>query len=123
MYTTDTLPMHVIAPDATGTLYLVPNIPGGWAQRRPYRGHVTALQAMDATTTRLMRAHLSCPDATAALLSTADVASELGISQQRVRQLAASRNLGQRIGQRSLAFSAADIDAMRSRVSGRPRKL
>ena len=121
MYTIDTLPAHVIAPDESGTLYLVPNIPGGWRKRQPYRGHVAALTPMDATTARVMRRHLGIPDA-APLASTSDVAAELGIIRQRVLQLAASRGVGQLVG-RSLVFTAADIDAMRERKPGRPSNL
>lgn len=42
MYTTETIPNHWIIADESGW-HLVPNIPGGWDTRRPYRGHVEGL--------------------------------------------------------------------------------
>lgn len=56
------------------------------------------------------------------LRPTVEVAAELGITPIRVRQLATARGLGQRYG-KNLLFSQPDIDAMRIRTPGRPRKL
>lgn len=53
------------------------------------------------------------------LYTTADAAANLGISIRRVQQLAASRELGTRVG-RDILFAAADIEAMRERTPGRP---
>ena len=58
----------------------------------------------------------------AELRSTAEVAAELGIDETRVRRLATSRGLGRRVG-RSWAFTTTEVDAMRHRVTGRPRKV
>ncbi len=47
---------------------------------------------------------------------TAEQAADmLGISPRRVRELAADRGLGTRMGARLLVFTAADVDAMRER--------
>lgn len=57
-----------------------------------------------------------------ALASTEDVAKELGVSVRRVRALAATRNIGQIVGN-SLAFTPQDIDTLRERrPAGRPSK-
>ena len=48
------------------------------------------------------------------LHSTAEVASQLGVSVRRVRQIAKSMEVGQNISGR-LVFTDADIDAMRNR--------
>lgn len=57
-----------------------------------------------------------------ALVSTEDVARELGISVRRVRALASSRHVGQIVGN-SLAFTPRDIDTLRERrPAGRPSK-
>lgn len=60
------------------------------------------------------------------LYSTAAVARILGLHPDRVRRLAQSRGVGQRAIGSSPAgpwlFSEADIDAMRIRTPGRPRK-
>lgn len=54
-------------------------------------------------------------------LTVAHVAEELGISERRVRELAAERTLGTRLGARLLVFSAAEVEAMRERRPvGRP---
>lgn len=56
------------------------------------------------------------------LVSTEDVARELGISVRRVRALASSRGVGQIVGN-SLAFTPRDIDTLRERrPAGRPPK-
>lgn len=52
-------------------------------------------------------------------LTSANVASELGISASRVRRLAASRNLGQFVG-RIWLFSTEDLENMRHREGGNP---
>ncbi|MDP3909110.1 MAG: helix-turn-helix domain-containing protein [Gemmatimonadales bacterium] len=59
------------------------------------------------------------PWTTPALLTTADVARELGISPARVRVLARSRSVGRMVGTQWL-FTAADVDALRVRKPGRP---
>lgn len=53
--------------------------------------------------------------------STAEAAAELGVSERRVRALAAARNIGTRTG-RDWMFSRANVDAMRERTPGRPPK-
>jgi hypothetical protein len=45
MYWLHTLPRHVVVED--DGLWLVPIIPGGWSQRRPYRGHTQALHPFE----------------------------------------------------------------------------
>ena len=42
IFSTEQLPYHWIVEDADG-LAIVPNIPGGWRSRRPYRGSAQAL--------------------------------------------------------------------------------
>ncbi len=54
-------------------------------------------------------------------MTTAEVAEELEISVPRVHQLARSREVGERRGN-ALMFSRKDIDAMRIRQPGRPRR-
>lgn len=55
------------------------------------------------------------------LYTVANAAAELGISERRVRELAAERTLGTRLGARLLVFSAAEVEAMRERRPvGRP---
>jgi len=49
------------------------------------------------------------------------LAAALGISRQRVLVLARSRGLGAKIG-RDYVFRQADLDAMRERRPGRPRR-
>jgi hypothetical protein len=44
-------------------LYLVPDIPGGWRQRRPYRGYKVSLKAVPPNQTRIFLAHLGAADA------------------------------------------------------------
>lgn len=56
------------------------------------------------------------------LLTTAQVAEELGLTPIRIRQLATSRNVGTLYG-RQLMFTPAEVDAMRKRTTGRPRKI
>jgi len=54
------------------------------------------------------------------LRTTAEAARELGVSPQRVRQLAASRGVGRRIS-RDWVFTREDIEALRvRRPPGRP---
>lgn len=53
--------------------------------------------------------------------TTTDVAAELGIDESRVRRMAADRGLGYKLG-RDWRFSDDDINAMRERAPGRPRK-
>ncbi len=55
------------------------------------------------------------------LYSSEEAATELGISSRRVPALAKSRNLGQIVGN-SLVFTPEEVDAMRERRAGRPRK-
>jgi hypothetical protein len=64
------------------------------------------------------------PDASE-MRTTAQVAEELGIHVATLRQIAGRRGLGTRIGEgrRSmLLFSPADIEQLRERRRGRPRK-
>ena len=56
------------------------------------------------------------------LYTAAQVAAELGITGRRVRQLAKARGLGQKIGPRALVFTEAEVDSLRVRKTGRPRK-
>lgn len=53
--------------------------------------------------------------------SAIEAGSELGISPSRVRRLAVSRRLGDHLGP-MWVFSVADIEGMRDRKRGRPRK-
>ena len=55
------------------------------------------------------------------LYTTREIAALLGISRQRVNQLRRLRSLGQRFG-RAWVFTPHDVDALRVRVNGRPRK-
>lgn len=55
------------------------------------------------------------------LMDAAQVAATLGISARRVRALAASRHLGWQTG-RDWVFSPEDVEAMRVRIPGRPRR-
>ena len=55
------------------------------------------------------------------LRTTEQIAAELGVSRARIQQLARTRNLGWKITDRVRVFTAADVDAMRSRIPGRPR--
>ena len=55
-----------------------------------------------------------------AVLSSVDVAVELGITPRRVAALARSRGVGKRLGVRYV-FSPADVEALRVRQPGRPR--
>lgn len=55
------------------------------------------------------------------LITVPQAAVELGITEGRVRTIARARNLGWRIG-REYLFQPADIDAMRDRKPGRPRR-
>lgn len=56
------------------------------------------------------------------LYSTAEAARILGIEPRTLRQVARSRGLGTRVHARALVFTAADLDALRVRPVGRPRK-
>jgi hypothetical protein len=55
------------------------------------------------------------------LKSAAYVAILFGISPQRVRALAHSRNLGWKAGNKMWLFSPAEIETMRDRKPGRPK--
>ena len=56
------------------------------------------------------------------IYSADEVASELGITPQRVRALAQSRGVGTKVGGYMWTFTPSDIDAMRERKPGRPAK-
>lgn len=56
------------------------------------------------------------------LMTTAEAAAELGISRRRVQALVKDRNLGQHLG-RDILLTPADVDAMRVRLPGRPRRI
>lgn len=57
------------------------------------------------------------------LLSTEEVAAELGLERTRVQQLAKARGLGTPVGSAGWrVFTHADVEAMRVRRPGRPRK-
>jgi predicted RNase H-like HicB family nuclease len=56
-----------------------------------------------------------------AYLRTQNVAEQLGLSEDRVRKLAASRGLGRKWG-RDLFFTESDVEAMKVRKPGRPKK-
>ena len=53
--------------------------------------------------------------------TTTEAAAELGIDESRVRRIASDRGLGYKLG-RDWRFTDGDVEAMRSRVPGRPRK-
>jgi hypothetical protein len=55
------------------------------------------------------------------LFTASEVAGQLGLSRQRVSALAHSRGLGLRKGT-VLLFTPDDVDAMRVRTPGRPKK-
>lgn len=61
-------------------------------------------------------------DALADLLTSEQVAAQLGLSVQRVRALARSRDVGWRIG-RDVLFRPEDVEAIRDRRPGRPPLL
>jgi len=61
------------------------------------------------------------PDGEWAYLRTSNVAEQLGLSEDRVRKLAASRGLGRKWG-RDLFFTESDVEAMKARKPGRPKK-
>ena len=54
------------------------------------------------------------------LLTTTQTAAELGIDESRVRRIAATRGLGQKIGP-VWVFTPEEVDAMRVRHPGRPK--
>jgi predicted RNase H-like HicB family nuclease len=56
-----------------------------------------------------------------AYLKTSTVAEKLGLSEDRVRKLAASRGLGRKWG-REFFFTESDLEAMKIRKPGRPKK-
>jgi predicted RNase H-like HicB family nuclease len=56
-----------------------------------------------------------------AYLRTSNVAERLSLSEDRVRKLAASRGLGRKWG-RDLFFTESDVEAMKIRKPGRPKK-
>ena len=55
-------------------------------------------------------------------MTTTQVAAELGIHPSRVRRLAISRGLGTKITDRLWLFTAEEVEKMRTREPGRPRK-
>ena len=57
----------------------------------------------------------------APLFNAADAARTLGITSARVRALAVSRKVGTKVG-RDWIFTLQDIEAMRERKPGRPKK-
>lgn len=65
---------------------------------------------------------------TQAVLTSDEVAVQLGLKKRRVQALAESRAVGTRLGdpttpkRTTLRFSPADVEAMRDRTPGRPRK-
>lgn len=61
-------------------------------------------------------------DALLELRTTEQAAAELGIDRTRVHRIATERSLGWLVSPRTRVFTAADIDAMRERTPGRPRK-
>ena len=61
------------------------------------------------------------PDGEWAYLRTSVVAERLGLSEDRVRKLAASRGLGRKWG-RDYFFTESDLEAMKIRKPGRPKK-
>ncbi len=56
------------------------------------------------------------------LMTPEDVASELGISARRVRALAKARNVGWHPTRAIWLFLPDDVDRLRSRRPGRPRR-
>jgi hypothetical protein len=70
--------------------------------------------ARDVATSATDMAHMG-------LVDTAQAAATLGISARRVRALARSRHLGWQTA-RDWVFTQEDVDAMRVRMPGRPRK-
>ncbi|CCF83658.1 DNA-binding protein [Nitrolancea hollandica] len=70
-------------------------------------------------------AHEAATAATSSVLhslkTSGQVAEELGVNRQRVWQLAKSRQLGWHIG-RDIIFTPAEVDQMRDRKPGRPRR-
>lgn len=58
------------------------------------------------------------PDKT--ILTTADIAAELGITTQAVRQLARSHGVGQQISRGTWVFTPEDLERMRDRRPGTP---
>ena len=55
------------------------------------------------------------------LYTVSEVAEKLGIGGQRVRDLAQSRHLGRKLGSQWV-FTEGEIEKMRTRIPGRPRK-
>jgi hypothetical protein len=55
------------------------------------------------------------------MITAEQAAAELGIHASRVRRIAANRGLGRKHGS-AWAFTATDIDAMRTRTPGRPAR-
>lgn len=56
------------------------------------------------------------------LMTTAEVAAELGISERRVRALAAARRVGWKVGRGAWVFRPEDVERLRPGPPGRPRK-
>lgn len=57
------------------------------------------------------------------LYTAQEAADALGITARRVRALAEHRGLGTRLGQRMLVLTAPEVEAMRERRPGRPKRL
>lgn len=128
LYWQPALPQHVVVSH-DDEWYLVPLIPGGWRQRSPYRGHLTALQPMEPRASwPVLTATLGMADSTdsteiaTSIYTVSQVADILHVTDDRVRRLALSRGVGRKLDARTWVFTAADVDAMRIRIPGRPPK-
>lgn len=55
------------------------------------------------------------------ILSTADVAQRLGVSERRVRALAQERQIGFMLNSRQRVFTLPDLQKLRPKKRGRPR--
>ncbi len=89
------------------------DMPVATLSRTAVETHLRAV-AHEAATVATDMARLDLMDASA-------VAAELGVNRQRVWALAHSRGLGWHVG-RDWLFTPAEVDAMRVRKPGRPRK-
>jgi hypothetical protein len=56
------------------------------------------------------------------LITTREIASQLGISPRRIRQLAKSRKVGSQLSDDTWVFTIDDLEKLKYRVSGRPAK-
>jgi hypothetical protein len=62
LFTHPTIPTYfVVRQDEM--LYLVPDIPNGWRQRRPFLGHKISLKPVPPNQARLYLANIGVPDA------------------------------------------------------------